>query len=375
MNIIVLGGGMVGSAIVADLSKDFQVTCADINPQTLQSIESKYMVKTLICDFANQDEVKNTIAPFDLVIGAVPGFLGFKVLKTIITAKKNVVDISFFPEDAFLLNDLAIKNNVTAIVDCGVAPGLCNIMLGYHNKRMILHAYECLVGGLPLVRNKPWDYKAPFSPVDVIEEYTRPARYKEDGKMITKEALTDIEPIEFNECGTLEHFNTDGLRSILFTMPHIKNLKEKTLRNPGHATLMKIFRDSGFFSTEKLNIKNTEIAPIDLTSKLLFDAWKYQPDEHDFTIMRVTLTGSDDQGDLKIIYNLYDVYDVETSIMSMARTTGYTCTAAARMVLNNTFTRKGISPPEFLGENEDCFTFIENHLKERKVTFTREIYR
>ncbi|MEO5571921.1 MAG: saccharopine dehydrogenase C-terminal domain-containing protein [Bacteroidia bacterium] len=375
MKIIVLGCGMVGSAIVADLCKDNEVTCADINHEVLNAIAKKLSVKTLPCDFSNIAEVKKTIAPFDLVIGAVPGFLGFEVLKAIIESKKNVVDISFFPEDAFLLDDLAKRNNVTAIVDCGVAPGLCNMMIGLHNKQIKLSSYECLVGGLPIVRTKPYEYKAPFSPIDVLEEYTRPARYIENGKLVTKEALTEVEQIIFDECGKLEYFNTDGLRSLMFTMPDIPNMKEKTLRYPGHADLMRIYRESGFFEKNKIKVGNAEVAPIDLISKLLFSQWKYQPGEEDFTIMRVTLGGTDEKGKVKIIYTLYDRYNKETQTMSMARTTGYTCTASARLIIENKFSRKGISPPEFVGEDENCFEFVVNYLKKRKVVFKKEIVR
>lgn len=370
--IIVLGGGMIGSTMVADLCKDYDVTCADINDDVLNSISKKLSVHVVKCDFSNLLEVRTVITPFDLVIGAVPGFLGFNVLKTIIESGKNVVDISFFPEDAFLLDELAKKNNVTAVVDCGVAPGLCNIMAGLHNKKIKLTSYECLVGGLPVERKKPYEYKAPFSPIDVLEEYTRPARFIKNGKLVTKEALSDVEQITFDQCGTLEYFNTDGLRSLMHTMPHVPNMIEKTLRYPSHADLMRLFRESGFFSKEKVKVKNVEVAPVDLISKLLFKEWKYQQGEEDFTIMRVILVGEDKKGEVKIVYTLYDRYNKETQTMSMARTTGYTCTAAAKLVIENKFARKGISPPEYIGEDENCFIEVENYLKERRVIFKKE---
>lgn len=358
--------------MVADLCKDYDITCADINPEVLKSIFEELKVKTIVCDFSNLAEVKKIIKPFDLVIGAVPGFLGFNVLKTIIESEKNCVDISFFPEDAFLLDELANEKNVTAVVDCGVAPGLCNMMAGFQNKKMKLNYYECMVGGLPVARKKPYEYKAPFSPIDVLEEYTRPARYISNGKLITKEALSDVEQISFDECGTLEYFNSDGLRSLMHTMPHVSNMIEKTLRYPGHADLMRLFRESGFFSKEKINVRGVEVAPIDLISKLLFKEWKYQPHEEDFTIMRVILGGTDEKGELKIVYTLYDRYNRETKTMSMARTTGYTCTAAARLVIENKFSRKGISPPEYIGEDENCFNDVVKYLEERKVFFKKE---
>jgi lysine 6-dehydrogenase len=372
MKIIVLGGGMVGSAMAADLATDFDVTCADLNAEVLASIASRLNVKTVQCDFSKKEEIKKAIAPFDLVIGAVPGFLGFETLKTIIEAGKNVADISFFPEDAFLLDELAKKNNVSALVDCGVAPGMCNMIAGYHNARMKISSYECLVGGLPVVRKKPYEYKAPFSPVDVLEEYTRPARYVENGKLVTKDALTDVEQVEFENVGTVESFNTDGLRSLAVTMPQIPNMKEKTLRYPGHADMMRGFRETGFFSKEKIKVKNAEVAPIDLVSKLLFSSWKYQPGEEDFTIMRVTIDGEDSAGKVKYVYSLYNRYDLETGVMSMARTTGYTCTAAARLILAGKLQRKGILPPEFIGESDKAFDFVLKYLQDRKVFYSKE---
>src|SRR5690242_17617840 len=100
--IIVLGGGMVGSAMCADLAIDHEVTCADFSNEVLKNLSSQQKIKTLQCDFSKTEDVKKAIAPFDLVIGAVPGFLGFEVLKAVIESRKNCVDISFFPEDALL---------------------------------------------------------------------------------------------------------------------------------------------------------------------------------------------------------------------------------------------------------------------------------
>src|SRR5690606_37773182 len=116
------------------------------------------------------------LKPFDMVVTAVPGFMGFAILKQVIEAGKNVVDISFSPEDTLQLDALAKEKNITAIVDCGVAPGMSNLVLGRYNEEMTVSNFECYVGGLPKIRKKPFEYKAPFSPVDVIEEYTRPAR-------------------------------------------------------------------------------------------------------------------------------------------------------------------------------------------------------
>ena len=308
-----------------------------------------------------------------MVICAVPGFLGFDTLKSCIEAEKNVIDISFFPENSLELNELAKEKKVTAIVDCGVAPGMENIILGYYNELLQITDFECLVGGLPKVKKWPFNYKAPFSPVDVIEEYTRPARYIENGHLVIKEALSDCEFVHFENVGTLESFNSDGLRSLIFTMPHIKNMKEKTLRYPNHIEYINVLKESGFFSEKKMMINGIEISPLDFTSKILFNEWYLEDNEAEITIMRITLKGKNKEGEQKtIVYNLHDEYCTKTNTSSMARTTGYTATAAANLFLNGLFEEKGVFPPELVGKYENCFTYIINYLKDRNVTYFKE---
>ena len=371
--ILVLGAGMVGSAMAADLSKKHQVTLADLSTERLEHIQKKHpalhIVKVDVCD---KNKLQTVVSNFDFVVCAVPGFLGFQTIKTVIEAGKNVVDISFFPENALELDALAKANGVTAIVDCGVAPGMHNIILGYYNEKLKLTDFETLVGGLPKVKKWPFNYKAPFSPVDVIEEYTRPARYVENGTIVIREALSDCESVDFEQVGTLESFNSDGLRSILFTMPHIKNRKEKTLRYPGHVEYVRVLKDSGFFSEKKIMINGAEISPLDFTSKILFGEWKLGETEAELTIMRVTLKGENTKGEIEeVVYNLYDEYCPETQTSSMARTTGYTATAVASLFLEGLFTEKGIFPPELIGKHEACFKYIIAYLKERNVNYVK----
>ena len=361
--VIVLGAGLIGKTIAIDLCSQYDVTCSDVQPDSLKTLSSKHSIKTVVCNFKEDIELKKLIAPFDLVIIAVPGFMGFSILKKVIEEGKNIVDISFFPENPLELDKLAKKNNVTAIVDCGVAPGLCNIIAGYHHSISKLNSYECLVGGLPMVREWPYEYKAVFSPIDVIEEYTRPARYVENGKLVTREALSDAEYINFENVGTLESFNTDGLRTLAETMPEVPNMKEKTLRFPGHIELMRVLRETGFFDKKKIEINGTEISPIEFTSKLLFPKWKMKNEEMDFTVMRVSVSN----GEGKFIYNLYDVKDNVSGTTSMARTTAYTCTAAATLILENKYSQKGISPPEFIGADKNCFDSVITYLNNRNV--------
>lgn len=367
--IIVLGAGLVGKAIALDLSPAFEVTSVDINDESLQALQA-HGVKTQKADLSDQALLSELIKPFDLVVGAVPGFMGYQTVKTVIEAGKNMVDISFFPEDPFLLDELAKKNNVTIVTDCGVAPGMGNIILGYHNSRMKISHYECLVGGLPVVREWPYEYKAVFSPIDVIEEYVRPARYVQNGEVVVKEALSDPELIHFDGVGTLESWNSDGLRSLIKTMPNIPNMIEKTLRYPGCIEYLRVLRETGFFSYEEIDVKGVKIRPIDLTAKLLFPKWKLKPGEEEFTVMRIRIAGEEKDKQKTYQYNLLDRTEKSTGTLSMARTTGYTCTAAVHLVAHEAFNRKGICPPEYLGEEEEHFQFVLKYLQERNVHYT-----
>jgi lysine 6-dehydrogenase len=364
--VIVLGAGLVGKAMAIDLSKNWDVTSVDINEEALAEVE-KQGVKTQQADLSNLSHLASILQPYDLVVGAVPGFMGLQTVKTVIEAGKNMVDISFFPEDPFQLDGLAKSKNVTIVTDCGVAPGLGNIILGYRNKRMKITDYECLVGGLPVVREWPYEYKAVFSPIDVIEEYIRPARYVQNGAMVVKDALSDPELIHFDGIGTLESWNSDGLRSLIKTMPNIPNMIEKTLRYPGCIEYLRVLRETGFFSYDVLEVKGVKIRPIDVTAKLLFPKWKLKPGEEEFTVMRIRMSGEENGKMKKYEYNLLDRTEKQTGTLSMARTTGYTCTAAVNLVLNGGYTRQGISPPEYLGEEESHFKFIVDYLEKRGV--------
>lgn len=373
--IIVLGGGMVGSAIAVDLAKQHEVTITDLRKQRLEVLGRRYpALATSVLDVTHADELKRAIAPFDLVVCAVPGFLGYKTLSSIIEGGKNVIDISFFPEDPLSLDALAKEKNVTAIVDCGVAPGMDNLILGRYNEVMKIKSFECLVGGLPKVRKWPFFYKAPFSPVDVIEEYTRPARFVENGEIVVKEALTDRTLEYFDRVGTLESFNSDGLRTLLSTMSHIPFMVEKTLRYPGHAEAILMLRESGFFSNKKMEVDGQSITPLDFTSTILFNEWKLGENEEELTVMRITMKGVDaNQEKVEVAYHLFDAYDPETHTSSMARTTGYTATAAANLFLDGMFGEKGVFPPERVGKYEACFEYILRYLEERGVRYEKTV--
>ncbi|OFX85644.1 MAG: saccharopine dehydrogenase [Bacteroidetes bacterium GWF2_33_16] len=366
--IAVLGVGLVGKAIAIDLAKSFDVTSIDINPSNLEKLQKYSNIKTIIADLSDKDEFQDAVKDCDLIIGCLPGYMGFETVRQAILAGKNIIDISFFRQDPFELDELAKKNNVTVIVDAGVSPGMGNIILGYHNAKMKVNSYKCYGGGLPFKREWPYEYKAVFSPMDVLEEYIGSARYILHGEMVVREALSEAELKHFEPIGSLEAWNSDGLRTMLKTIK-IPNMIEKTLRYPGTIEYIKVLRETGFFSDKEILVDGLQIRPIDVTAKLLFPVWELKKDEEDFTMMRVIIKGNENGKDKKYIYNLFDRYDRETETTSMARTTGYTCNSIANLFAKGMIKQKGICPPEFIGADEANYKFILNYLKERGVDY------
>ncbi len=374
-NIVVLGAGLVGAPMAFDLAREkgFRVTAVDVSAQALEKFAKARRIRTVRADLSAPDAVSRAVEGADLVVSAVPGFLGFRTLEAVIDAGIDAVDIAFFPEDPFALDEAAVRAGVTAVVDCGVAPGMSNL-LAAHALRKFDKARTILiyVGGLPEVREWPYEYKAVFSPADVIEEYIRPARYIENGRLIIRPALSDPEFLNFPVVGTLEAFNTDGLRTLAKTMD-IPNMKEKTLRYPGHIEKMAVLRATGFFDAQEIEIAGTRIRPVDFTAKLLFPKWKLHEGEADVTIMRVIVEGEHKGRNRRVVYDLFDRYDAATGVHSMARTTGYTATAAARMILQGRYARKGISAPEFIGAKAECAAFMLAELEKRGIVYRETV--
>lgn len=369
--ITLIGAGLVGSAMAQDLLEDreLDLTVIDMDNKKLDRIKDSPRLNRISGDIRDTSVRDHVYKCAGVILNAVPGHLGFEVLKSAIEAGKDIVDISFAPEDPLPLSELATEKGVTAIVDMGVAPGMSNVLAGCADREMDkISSLSILVGGLPKERRKPFEYKAGFSPVDVIEEYTRPARFIQNGKIVSREALTDVERVDFSGIGTLEAFNSDGLRTLMHTIS-AEQMVEKTLRYPGHADLMMAFRETGLFDEKPISLNGNEVVPRDLTSTLLFRHWKLNPHDEDFTVMRVLAEGKKEHRRVIFAASLYDEYDNTTGVHSMARTTGYAATAALRLLLSGKLRKKGVIPPEEIGRNEKYARFMIEDQAERGVHY------
>jgi lysine 6-dehydrogenase len=196
--IVVLGCGAMGRPIAIDLCKapGCEVVSVDVNQESLERLAREHPIQTRVADLSTVEGVTRAVEDADLVIGAVPYSVGYTMLERVIRAGKNVVDISYFGEDPFGLDDLAKEKRVTAVVDCGVAPGMSNIILGDHTRKMKVTRYELYVGGFPKAKNAPFEHKSPFPAIEVLEEYADLGNRVEDGKVVVEPMLDETATID-----------------------------------------------------------------------------------------------------------------------------------------------------------------------------------
>ncbi len=374
--ITVLGSGLVGGIMARDLAADgrYVVRAVDASQKNLSKLEGVEGIELRQADLTVPHALLDAISDADAVVGAVPGWMGQAMLKAVISARKPIADISFAPEDPLELDALAKEKGVPAVVDCGVSPGLSNLAIGRANAKLERADRAVIyVGGLPAERHWPYEYRSVFSPTDVIEEYTRPARLVENGAVVVREALSEVEMLDFAGVGTLEAFNTDGLRTLIRTMA-IPSMKEKTMRYPGHADRMRMMRETGLFSGEPVDVDGVKVIPRRLTEKLLFEKWRRPESERELTVLRVVVEGVGQEGHaLRYVYDLLDHTDVSTGWTSMARTTGFPCVIMARALADGRCTTPGVLPLELIAPDDHLFDHILDELGKRGVAFHERV--
>ncbi len=366
--VIVLGCGMVGAAMAMDLvAQGLEVTVADAREAPLAGVRERYGVTTVQADLSDASRLREIVAPFDAVAGALSSSLGFTTLRAMIESGKSYCDISFMAEDAWELDALAKERGVTAVFDCGVAPGIGNLCAGIAARSLDpCERIDIYVGGLPEVRTWPFWYKVPYAPRDVLEIYTRPARLVERGEIVVKDALTEPELLDFDGVGTLEAFNTDGLRSLAYTLG-VPWMREKTLRYPGHLDLIRALSASGFLSEQAIELASGPVRPIDLTAALLLPRWAFEEGEADVTVLRVVAEGREGGRRVRRTWELLDRYDAATNLRSMSRTTAFPATIVLGMMARGELRLPGAHPPEALANQPGVAERVLAELEQRGV--------
>jgi len=357
----VLGCGRVGKLIAFELNQlGFDVTVADNSAENLATLGPTFdRHKTITINANDREKLLEFIKDKAFIVNALPGFLGFRVLEQLVQAGKRVIDISFFPEDPLELHHHAVKSGAQVIYDAGVAPGLSNLFVA--DCQFLLDEVRDVriyVGGLPVERSLPWQYKAFFSPIDVLEEYTRPARIIRGGEIVTLAPLTETERLNFSGLGDLEAFMTDGLRSLLHTV-RCDEMFEKTLRYPGHRDLIANLEEIGLFSTQEIQINQAKFRPIDFSAALFTQSWSAGPTEDDLTVMRIQVLGVKDGVDRSCHFELSDRGVSRYDFTSMARTTGYTAISLLTELRKGERVAGVFAPEQFLRDRAQFSTIVD----------------
>jgi len=378
MKVLILGCGNIGSVAAEDIGKSIdaiEVVVADRNETRAKLIAegiSESNVSWIQLDAAKHNELVKTLEDFDLAMGFLPGKLGYRLAEACVDARNDLVDVSYMAENPLTLNDKAIKAGVTIIPDCGLAPGISNILVGHAAGKLDKVQTVCImVGGLPEKPVPPLGYVITWSLESLIDEYTRKARIVKEGEIVEVEALNGLEEVEFPNVGRLEAFYTDGLRTLPYTVSNVDNMWEKTLRYPGHAKKIKLLKALGFFDEKQINVEDVSLSPRKLTVKL-FDQKLRRPEIRDIVAMKIEVSGIKNDKHVRYVYHMLDRYDENRGITAMARTTAYPASIIAQLMLKKAVKAKGVVPLERLGMSEEFFSKFLNELEKREIRITEE---
>lgn len=330
--ITVIGSGYIGSYIADYLAANDDTVAIDVSEHALSNCR---IARTLRGDVRSCSDI---IKKADLVIVALPGNSAGESVKKIASMGKDIVDISFMAEDPAEIGEIAARNGAFYVPHCGFAPGLTNIMAGSLSSMGYNEKIEIYCGGLPLKPENSLGYKVTWSVEGLIDEYTRTARYIENGNVVEIDPLSSIEPIRIDGYGEFEAFYSDGL-STLLKSEKIKNISEKTLRFPGHIEKIRFMREIGMFSDVSLD----GLKARDYAARLLENLPGSSEDQ---CIMLVR--GVNENGQTREFVG-YDRYDQGEQRTAMCRMTGLTCASVALSLLDDPDPRTGMIEPESLG--------------------------
>jgi saccharopine dehydrogenase-like NADP-dependent oxidoreductase len=372
MKILVVGCGKVGSEIARDLAASNEVdsvVAMDASPQNLKLLRKRVArrIQTVRLSISQKSRLHGLLRKVDLVCGALPGRLGFDLISETVKAGRDIVDISYTPRDAFLLQRKAKEVGCRVVPQCGVAPGFTNMCVGDASRRMEkMTSVEIFVGGLPEKPEPPLNYRIVFSLEDVVNEYSRPVQVIEEGRRKKVDALSGRGHISFPGVGRVEYFLTDGLGSLPRSFPRTREMHEFTLRYPGHADMMQTLRILGFFERNPVKIGGVEVEPRQLSIELLRGAMSLGSPE-DFLALRVEVKGLSRGKKISLRYQLLDHYNRRSGVSAMARTTAYPCTSVALLMGRGEIKDTGIVTPEKIAQDKRLFQFVLGRLDKHGV--------
>jgi lysine 6-dehydrogenase len=377
MKILVLGAGMMGRAIAYDLNKFSnyeEILIGDQDAQTRSSSKSFLQgthVKVIPLNAEKTSEVKDQFKKVDVAVSALPYRFNYELAKLAISTRTHFIDLggnNTIVENERRLFSKAEENEVTIIPDSGLAPGLVSIITrDIVDNLDTIDFVKLRVGGLPRYPKPPLNYQIVFSPYGLINEYIEDALILDQGKIIEKKSMTEIEELKFPKpFGTMETFLTSGGCS---TLPNtykdtIRYLDYKTIRYPGHCEKIKAILDMGFAEETKMMIRDQLVSPRDVFASLLV---KNVPTTgEDVVLLKVLSQGTKQGKQRSREYVMIDYYDTEHDITAMMRTTAYPVAITAQMIEEGTIQQHGVFCPEEIIPP----TLFFSALKKRGITLT-----
>lgn len=356
---LVLGAGLQGSACAFDLlrSKGVErVVLADLSvdamPPFLESLRSDARLVTVALDARDEKAVLALMREADACMNALPYYFNFEMARLAAEAGCHYADLGGNTEIVFKqleLDDQAKAKGISIIPDCGLAPGMVNILaadgIAALDEPDSLRIY---VGGLPQEPEPPLNYQIVYSIEGVLDYYTTVSWVLREGEPLEVEALSEVEPIRFPEpIGELEAFHTaGGLSTMAWThRGRLRNMEYKTLRYRGHADIMRTIRELGLLDLDPVRVGKQEVVPRDVFIALVGPKLT-KPDSPDVVALRVEIDGSRDGEEVTIVYELVDRMDPETGVSAMERTTGYSLSITGQMQVDGRIGMKGAFTPD-----------------------------
>ena len=359
MRMLVLGAGLQGSACAFDLlrSPDVErVVIADIHvsafPPFLEKMRSDSRLQPVTLDARDAAAVLALMRDADACMNALPYYFNFEMARLAAEAGCHYADLGGNTEIVFKQLELdaeAKAKNVSIIPDCGLAPGMVNILAAAGIAALDRpDALRIRVGGLPQNPTPPLNYQIVYSIEGVLDYYTTRSSVLRDGKPVGVDALSEVEPVEFPApIGTLEAFHTaGGLSTMAYTnRGGLRDMEYKTLRYPGHADTMRAIRDLGLLGLDPVDVKGQQVVPRQLFIAATEPVLK-RPGSPDLVALRVEVDGEKDGQPTTIRYDLVDYMDQENQVSAMERTTGYSLSITGQMQVDGRISRKGAFTPD-----------------------------